>query len=137
MFREAKKEDLSKIAYYMKKMEDMPYGENEYNAHPFTHFLFLEEEEIIGFLCYTKIYERFEIEYIYIEEKYRKKGYAHKMMNYIIAEARKKQAENITLEVSVENQKALTLYQKCGFEIVAVRKGYYKGIDGYLMLRKL
>lgn len=137
MFREASEEDFPKIAYYMKKMEDMPYGENEYKAHPFTHFLFLEEEEIIGFLCYTKIYERFEIEYIYVEEKYRKKGYGYKIMNYISEEAKQSRAENITLEVSVENKNAIKLYQKCGFKIVAVRKGYYKGTDGYLMLRKL
>ena len=57
-------------------------------------------------------------------------------------------AENQTLEVvgytkvidvkdeNYENVLEFKLYENNGFEKVAIRKGYYNGVDGYLMLKK-
>ena len=44
--------------------------------------------------------------------------------------------KDISLEVRENNDPAIKLYKKYGFEEVAVRKGYYNGIDGLLMERK-
>lgn len=41
--------------------------------------------------------------------------------------------KNITLEVNVLNDAAIKLYKKFNFTVVSIRRGYYKGIDGYLM----
>lgn len=41
--------------------------------------------------------------------------------------------KTITLEVRTDNIGALSLYQKCGFTIISVRKKYYHDCDGYLM----
>ena len=41
----------------------------------------------------------------------------------------------ITLEVSKENKAAIELYKKFNFNEVAIRKGYYNGVDGILMER--
>ena len=41
----------------------------------------------------------------------------------------------ITLEVNKENIPAIKLYRKLGFKDVAIRKGYYNGVDGILMER--
>ena len=47
-----------------------------------------------------------------------------------------KEKKNITLEVKKDNKSAISLYLKNGFKKTAIRKGYYKGIDGILMERK-
>ena len=44
--------------------------------------------------------------------------------------------KNITLEVKIDNTPAIKLYKKFDFEEVALRKGYYNGVDGILMERK-
>ena len=44
--------------------------------------------------------------------------------------------KSITLEVNKNNIPALNLYKKFNFNEVAIRKGYYNGIDGILMERK-
>ena len=44
---------------------------------------------------------------------------------------------NITLEVSIQNQNAMNLYEKFGFEKKAIREKYYQGIDGILMEKEL
>ena len=40
-----------------------------------------------------------------------------------------------TLEVKINNYIAINLYQKYGYKKVAIRKGYYNGVDGILMER--
>ena len=44
--------------------------------------------------------------------------------------------KDITLEVREDNEPAIRLYLKNNFNKTAIRKGYYKGIDGILMERK-
>ena len=46
-------------------------------------------------------------------------------------------SEKLSLEVNINNQFAIKLYNKYGFEVVVIRKGYYNGVDGYLMERKM
>ena len=41
--------------------------------------------------------------------------------------------ETITLEVSSTNIGALTLYKKCNFKEVGIRKKYYKDSDAIIM----
>ena len=43
--------------------------------------------------------------------------------------------KNITLEVKIDNYPAIKVYEDNGFKMVAIRKGYYNGIDGILMER--
>ena len=43
--------------------------------------------------------------------------------------------KKITLEVNINNTIALNLYKKFNFKEVAIRKGYYNGIDAILMER--
>jgi ribosomal protein S18 acetylase RimI-like enzyme len=42
----------------------------------------------------------------------------------------------IFLEVSEENIGAINLYNKLGFKVISERKGYYNGIDAYVMEKK-
>ena len=44
--------------------------------------------------------------------------------------------KDITLEVRIDNYPAIKVYEDNGFKQTAIRKGYYKGIDGLLMERK-
>mgnify|MGYP004574599297 CR=1 FL=1 len=100
---------------------------------PFSKFIVcLENDEIIGFLSYSIIYERAEINYIFVLESYRGKTVASKMLDYIIKTC--KICDNITLEVRKSNNIAISLYKKYGFKEVATRKNYYNDEDGILMM---
>mgnify|MGYP006330759707 CR=1 FL=1 len=108
--------------------------ENELKANPFGHFLVYIEQgnNIIGYLYYSDIYERAEINQIEVEVFHRNCGIATKLLQNMIETVEK----NITLEVKVTNNSAIHLYKKFGFCEMAIRKGYYQGIDGILMERK-
>ncbi len=101
------------------------------------YFIYLEKSNIIGFINYYDMYERFEISYIEVKEEYRNQKKGSILLEHLIEKAKNKNIENITLEVNINNEYAIKLYEKYGFKKVAVRKGYYDGIDGYLMERKM
>ena len=112
---------------------DRSYIEKELSVNPYGKILILEENnEVIGYLYYSDIYERAEINQIEIENFHRNCGNGTKLMDYFINLVDK----DISLEVRENNDPAIKLYKKYGFEEVAVRKGYYNGIDGLLMERK-
>lgn len=99
-------------------------------------YIFLENNAPIGFILYDLIYDRAELNYIYVDDSYRNHRIASKMMDAMIKECSDCNLSNITLEVNVNNSAAISLYKKYKFEICALRKGYYNGQDGYLMIRK-
>jgi len=101
------------------------------------YFIYCEESNIIGFVNYYDLYDRFEIAHIEVLEKYRNKKIGSKLVEYLINLGYEKSIENITLEVNVNNSFAIKLYKKYNFETVAIRKKYYNGIDGLLMERKM
>ena len=107
------KDDLNKYLIY------------EYNNKP------------VGFLEYSLYYDRLELNYIYIDSKFRKKGFGSELLEYFINLYKDQNILNITLEVAESNVAAIELYKKKGFEVVAVRERYYSNYENaYLMERK-
>ena len=112
---------------------DKNYVIKEFENNPFCKFLILKENnEIIGYLYYSDIYERAEINQFEINKIHRNCGKGNSLLNKMIEIVEK----DISLEVKVDNYPAISLYEKNGFERKAIRKGYYNGIDGILMERK-
>ncbi len=106
---------------------------NIIDSDPFSKFIiYLENNKIVGFLSYSIIYERVEINYIFVCENYRDKKIASKLLEFMIESC--KICENITLEVRKSNSIAISLYKKFGFEEVATREKYYNNEDGILMM---
>jgi len=106
------------------------------NNSPFTHTLvYIDNNNVVGFLIYDVLYEKVEIIYIFVSEECRNKGIAKTLLNHLINTCSDK--ENITLEVKADNVKAINLYKKFDFKSVAIRKKYYDGIDGILMEKKI
>lgn len=91
------------------------------------------DDESVGYLEYSLIYDRMEIDNIMVNEDYRRQGIGTKLMAHLVSLAIEYRVENITLEVRVSNEIARNLYKKFGFREVALRKYYYGDEDGILM----
>jgi ribosomal-protein-alanine N-acetyltransferase len=65
-----------------------------------------------------------------IREEYRGRGYARKMLVYLMDRARAAGMREAFLEVRPSNTAASRLYQSMGFEQVGVRRGYYQATVG-------
>lgn len=106
---------------------------HELNNNPFGKYLiYIENNKVIGYLYYSDIYDRVEINQIEIEKNHRNCGKATKLIRKLVETVDK----SITLEVRIDNIPAIKLYKKFGFKENAIRKGYYNGIDGILMERE-
>jgi ribosomal-protein-alanine N-acetyltransferase len=75
-----------------------------------------------------------------IREEYRGRGYARKMLLYLMDRARAAGMYEAFLEVRPSNTAAARLYHSMGFEQVGIRRGYYQatvGREDAAVLRKM
>ena len=119
----------------IKEIKDINYINNLSNykvtLNPFNKVIgYYINDTLVGFLDYSVMYEKIEINYIFVINEYRRKSIAYNLIKYVVDNY---DFENITLEVNVNNVSAINLYKKLGFKIISIRKKYYDGIDGYLM----
>ena len=91
----------------------------------------------VGYLKYSHIYDRIEIDDLFVSIDNRNQGIGNKLMSYIVWKAIDTHSVNITLEVRVSNTIARNLYKKYGFREVALRKSYYGDEDGILMEKQV
>lgn len=136
MFRVCDESNLEQINYFLSLFNQPMLV--DLNSNPFTKYiLYLEEDNYIGFIQYSIIYDRAELDYIYVDDKFRSSGVGSKLMNYMIEDVKNNNCLNISLEVENSNINAINLYKKYNFKEVAVRKNYYQGKDGILMIREV
>lgn len=111
---------------------------SQISNRPFAKRLeYIIDEKRVGYLEYSIIYERMEIDNFEVAEQFRRQKIGTKLMSYLISIAIEKHLVNITLEVRVSNEIARNLYRKFGFREVALRKLYYGSEDGILMEKQV
>ena len=129
MIYELTKQNINEIENTFINISDVL---NELENNPFAKYLiYKEENKVIGYLYYSDIYDRAEINQFEIEKSHRNCGKGKKLLNKMLEVVDK----DITLEVKKDNEPAIHLYKSVGFVEKALRKGYYQGIDGILMER--
>lgn len=112
--------DLEKLK---KELEDNPFGKI---------LLYVKDNRIVAYLYYSEIYERAEINNIEVESKYQNQKIGTELLEFLTKTVDK----TISLEVRKDNYYAIKLYKKFNFQEKTIRKGYYQGIDGILMVRE-
>lgn len=86
--------------------------------------------EYIGFICILDLDTELEIIDVFVLPEYQGNGYGDKLLKYILDNYCNR---NFFLEVNVNNEKAINLYKKNGFNVLTTRKHYYKDEDAYVM----
>ena len=106
--------------------------------NPFLNkVVYLDNDREVGYLEYLVMYDKMEIQDLFVLEEYRGKGIGTKLMAYLVSVAINKRVINITLEVRCSNDVAISLYKKFGFREVALRHNYYGTEDGILMEKQV
>ncbi|MBT1178749.1 ribosomal protein S18-alanine N-acetyltransferase [Bifidobacterium vespertilionis] len=88
-----------------------------------------------GFAGYWYDGDDAEIMDVGVAKASQRRGIAAALMGEIIRRARNQGARRMLLEVAVNNDPALALYRRFGFEPIGLRKRYYQpeGIDAHVM----
>jgi len=111
---------------------------DQFAQDPFRHCYLLKKDGIIcAYIDFSMIYERAELNQIFVIESYRKQHCASQLMDFMIEQCMNQHCCNVTLEVRESNIAAQKLYQKYQFQSVAKRERYYQIEDAILMERTL
>ena len=126
MLTKANKNHLADILLIEKKSFQNPWSytsfSNELNSKVASNWVYLKELKVSGYIFGWNIDSDYYINNIAVSPDSRRMGIAMKLLNNIIE---KLNLENIYLEVSRINQKAISLYEKMGFKENGIRKNYY------------
>ncbi|MBE5763362.1 MAG: ribosomal-protein-alanine N-acetyltransferase [Clostridiales bacterium] len=85
----------------------------------------LLDDEVIGYYSFQKVFDEGYINNIAIKREYQSKGYGTKLFEDLIERAHKFEVNALTLEVEVDNDRAIKLYKKFGFKEEGRRKNFY------------
>ena len=99
--------------------------ENRPISNPYV-IVYRPLEKIIGYILYWHIRNEIQISNIAISPDYRQLGVGEGVLRKVLLEMRQKGAEFVFLEVRPSNLAARRLYEKLGFTILGLRKGYYR-----------
>lgn len=111
---------------------------NELSNNPYVQiYTYFVDKKLVAFIQYEYIYDRFELDNIFVLENYRRQGIASILIEFMIREGLNKKISNITLEVRQNNTQAINLYKKYGFIEKAIRKNYYGHDNGILMEKEM
>lgn len=97
-------------------------------------YVYEKQHEILGFILIEKTFEVLSVLHLYVAKNYRKLGIASLLIDFILSDVNIKR---VILEVRVDNQPAINLYKKHGFNIIHTRKKYYKDVDAYVMEKRV
>lgn len=95
-----------------------------------------EEEETLGFIMGSVLFEDAEIYKVAILPQHRGKGLGYAAVDGFAAAVKSRGGTRIFLEVRPSNEAALRLYQKYGFEKTRLRKRYYADGEDCLEMKK-
>lgn len=112
------------------KLFDLEFIINSESEDVFGYY---EDAKLVGFIHVLKTFECLEIINVVVDNEYRNKGIASKLIQYVVDYY--DDLEYILLEVNEHNDKAINLYNKLNFKIINIRKKYY-GNDDALIMRK-
>ena len=93
--------------------------------------------KVIGYYSFAQILDEGHINNIAVRSLDQSKGFGTKLMEDMINQASKRGINALTLEVEIENIRAINLYKKFNFTNEGIRIKYYKNTkDAMIMWRR-
>lgn len=94
-------------------------------------------EALAGFICTWLVAGELQIQNVATSPVFRRQGVAARLLRLVLERAAAAGFEAAWLEVRAGNEAAIALYERFGFEKVALRPGYYPdGEDALVMCYK-
>lgn len=97
-----------------------------------------ENDLIIGYVGMAITGSSADIQTIAVISEKQRAGHGAQLLELALAKAKELGVTQIFLEVAVENEAAIKLYQRFGFEQISIRPNYYgAGRNAYVMMRPI
>ena len=130
MVRWVNRADLEAVAGLEELCFSIPWSRSaieEAFSNELYRFVAVEERgSVVGYANFRIVADEGEIERVAVHPDSRRRGYGRKLMEAMVDYSRKKGVRDMTLDVRVNNEKAINLYESCGFSEEGRRKDYYR-----------
>lgn len=133
-------DNINEVWEIEKKCFNDPWSKNMFTAelgNSASVFIVARDEETgkaIGYGGVWTVMDVADITNIAVDEEYRRQGVGGEILRLLIKICKERQVETVNLEVRTDNQKAINLYKKTGFEECGLRKKYYHNRDDALLM---
>jgi ribosomal-protein-alanine N-acetyltransferase len=139
--QQAQRSDLPEIIAIERQSFSQPWSralfQEELAKLPPTLYVFRSTPAgpVEGYLCFWTVADELQLINIAVHPERRQAGLGRRMMEFLLQEARRRQAEKIFLEVRPSNRPARGLYTRMGFQMLYRRPRYYEpeGEDALVM----
>ncbi len=129
ILREMAESDIKEIAELEKECFSEPWSEDslkdELTNETARFYVLRDNEKLLGYIGANNICGEVYITNVAVNGAYRGKGYGKKLVNHLVQQSELEKALFVTLEVRESNEKAIKLYEKCGFKKIGERKNFY------------
>ena len=112
-------EQSAHISPWSEKLLKDSFGARSHN------FLAEDKGDVIGYVFSSFVAGELTLENICVAPSHQRQGVGRLLMQHLLEQAAKLEAEEIWLEVRASNVSAIELYHRFGFRNQGVRKGYY------------
>ena len=141
IIREMKREDVPAIAELEKLCFSDPWSENSIASeldNPLSYWLVAEYNgKIAGYVGSQSVLDAADMMNLAVSPDCRQQGVGQALVNGLVQHLQKNNVIALLLEVRVSNARAISLYEKLGFEQVGRRPKYYHNPrEDALILRK-
>ena len=94
-----------------------------------------ETGTLVGYLVLSRYVDAWHIMNVAVAPERRRQGIASALLQRLLELTKDDSLRGYTLEVRISNQRAIELYERAGFRITGVRRGYYTDNreDAYVM----
>ncbi|MCK5140554.1 MAG: ribosomal protein S18-alanine N-acetyltransferase [Candidatus Heimdallarchaeota archaeon] len=142
--RQMTKDDIPHVYEIERKSFPYPFGEvligSLYFGAPELCYVLEQNGKIIGFLLggYTPTPRQAHILSFAILESFRGEGLGKELFIHLLNQLENLEFDSVKLEVNVDNQRAIELYESLQFKIESrIRKYYQDNSDAFTMIRSV
>ncbi len=144
-FRPAQREDIAQVLANEVAAYEVPWGKQaliDSLQEQYDFWLAMQHERIVGHLIFQSVVDESHLLNVCIHPRHQGLGLGRQVMEFWFSHCRERGLNRLFLEVRQSNSRAITLYQKLGFQQLSRRKNYYplpdnQREDGLIMMREL
>ena len=124
------------------RLDELLAVEQQAYPHPWTRANFIDSiqagyqaqvllagAELLGYFVAMPGVDEVHLLNITVAPRYQRQGWARVMLDALAIWSRGQGAQALWLEVRQSNERAIVVYQNCGFRRVGVRKAYYPALQ--------
>ena len=134
--------DVSEVVYIENRAFQVPWSERTFNSllrQPHAA-LFVAESggRIAGYAATWFVADEAELGDLAVHPDFRRRGIGSRLLDRTLEEAGSRAIRVLYLEVRAGNEGARRLYERSGFEVVTVRRAYYRRpVEDAVVMRRM